>query len=124
MPSRPPNARADRQPTAAKAYERNRGTAASRGYDNAWRIASRDHRRSNPLCLYCKTGAFGPPLTTAAELTDHLYPHRGDADLFWARQWWVSACAPCHSGPKQAAEAKGDAELHSLARHLGRPTKG
>lgn len=53
---------------------------------------------------------------------DHFYPHHGDQVLFWAQQWWVSSCKPCHDGPKQAIERKGRAALDALARRIALPT--
>lgn len=100
-----------------------RGTAHARGYDGRWAKASKAHLRAHPLCAYCETGAFDDaPRVEAATLTDHLYPHGGDRDLFWLSKLWVSSCADCHNGPKQAAERRGRPALDVLARHLGRPT--
>jgi hypothetical protein len=60
---------------------------------------------------------------TAATLVDHVYPHRGDRQLFWDRTWWASSCTPCHSGFKQRVEAAGQAALDALARRLGLPVR-
>jgi hypothetical protein len=99
-----------------------RGSAASRGYDGKWVKASKAHQRAHPLCAYCEAGAWGdPPRVTASALTDHLYPHGGDKVLFWLSRLWVSCCADCHNGPKQAAERRGRSALDALARRLGRP---
>lgn len=32
----------------------------------------------------------------AAEVTDHIIPHRGGIDLFWNRDNWQSLCKRCH----------------------------
>lgn len=95
-----------------------------RGYDAAWDRASREFLRANPFCQYCEAGAFGEVRTSAAELTDHLYPHKGDRALFWTREWWVACCAPCHNGPKQAEERQGPRALARLATLLSRPARG
>lgn len=125
MPTRP---QVFRPGPARTRVERNReadarrGSAASRGYTRAWAKASKGRLRSHPLCEYCEVGAFdGRSRVVAASLTDHLYPHGGDTVLFWLNELWVSACADCHNGPKQAAERQGRAALDALARKLSRP---
>jgi 5-methylcytosine-specific restriction protein A len=100
-------------------FDAHRGSASSRGYGAAWVAASAGHRRSEPLCRYCKAGAFGEPRIRAAQLVDHFVPHRGDQVIFWRRDLWVSSCSECHSGPKQAVERQGRAALVALARRLG-----
>jgi 5-methylcytosine-specific restriction protein A len=99
------------------------GSADQRLYDATWRRERARHLRQHPLCLYCEAGAFGPPCVTAARVVDHLYPHRGDRRLFWLRALWVSCCAPCHNGPKQARERQGERALDALARLIGYPTR-
>lgn len=89
-----------------------RGSARARGYTTAWDKAAKDHLAQHPLCRYCELGLFGDPSIVAATLVDHLIPHRGDHEIFWNRRDWVSSCAPCHSGPKQAAER----DPHALRR--------
>lgn len=105
-------------------HDQRRGSSASRGYGRPWAKARAGHLRNSPLCRYCEAGAWGDaPRVTAASTVDHLFPHLGDTVLFWTRQWWVSCCATCHSGPKQAAERRGPAELNRLARLLGLPPR-
>jgi 5-methylcytosine-specific restriction endonuclease McrA len=94
-----------------------RGSAASRGYDKRWSTAAASDRARNPLCAYCELEGR----LTPARLTDHLYPHRTYADVFWRKEWWVSSCKSCHDGMKQAAERAGKAALDRLAQLLGRP---
>lgn len=110
-----PHGRAD---VAAREYERERGTARERGYDARWEKCSAHHRTLHPLCAYCALAGR----VTAATLVDHLYPHKGDARVFWFEPWWVSACASCHSGFKQGVERQGRAAVDALALRLGRPT--
>lgn len=108
----------------AKAYDERRGKTAERGYGSKWQKASAGHLRNNPLCRYCELGVWGePPRVTAATLVDHFHPHRGDYVLFWVSALWVSSCGPCHSGPKQALERRGEAALDALGRRLGLPGK-
>jgi len=99
-------------------YDRERGSAASRGYDRQWIKASRQYRSEHPLCEYCEMNG----LVTATALVDHLYPHKGDTDIFWLRELWVSSCTTCHSEWKQQVEQRGVGALDALARRLGRPT--
>ena len=121
MPSAPasfrPSHAPSRQVLRCEADAR-RGSASERGYTTAWSKAARTHLRTHPLCAYCLNGVFAPARTTLATLVDHLYPHRGSQALFWWKPGWVSACAPCHNGPKQSAERAGEAALHRIARRL------
>lgn len=105
------------QNRVADAY---RGTAQQRGYDADWRRARTQHLREFPLCAYCELDGR----VTAATVVDHLYPHGGDRVLFWLRHWWVSTCAPCHSGFKQSIERAGRAAIDALALRLGLPAMG
>lgn len=75
-----------------------RGTACQRGYDRRWRIAAAVHLSHEPLCRACL--ALGR--TTAATIVDHIVPHRGDQQRFWAATNWQSLCVQCH-GRKTAA---------------------
>jgi 5-methylcytosine-specific restriction endonuclease McrA len=123
MPEMPPIAGARSRREANRQYDARRGSARDRGYDARWDKASAAHRREHPFCQYCEAGAFGAVRVSSTTCTDHLYPHRGDADLFWAAQWWVGSCDECHAGPKQSAELKGRRELDRLAALLGLPVR-
>lgn len=106
-----------------RAADARRGSARARGYDSRWDKAARGHRLRHPLCRYCEVGAWGDaPRVTPAALTDHLYPHRRFAGVFWLKIFWVSSCSDCHDGPKQAIERQGRTALDALARLLGLPT--
>ncbi len=98
-----------------------RGSARERGYTTAWDRAAKRYLREHPLCEYAQ--AETPPRIVAAELVDHLYPHRGDQDLFWDEANWVATTKDFHDGPKQAAERAGKPAIDALARRLGRPTR-
>lgn len=118
MPSMPPTFRPAgnlSRHEANKTYDARRGSARDRGYDSRWDAASRGHRVHDPLCRYC--ALVGE--VKAADLTDHLYPHRGDRVLFWNRTYWVSSCNDCHNGFKQRVERRGRMALDDLARRLG-----
>lgn len=121
MPSMPPTHRPAgdlSRREANRSYDKRRGSARSRGYTAAWDKASSGHLKRSPLCRYCALVEE----VRSADLTDHLYPHRGDRDLFWNRTYWVSACNDCHNGFKQRVERRGRLALDDLARRLGLPT--
>lgn len=123
MPVRPPSFRPGGPRTRREVnrqVDKERGSAAARGYDWAWAKESKAHREANPLCLYCALDER----ITACTLVDHLYPHRGDRDLFWDRTYWVSCCAPCHNVFKQSIEHAGRPALDALAIRLGLPPLG
>jgi 5-methylcytosine-specific restriction enzyme A len=118
MPSMPPTHRPAGNLTrvdANRTYDARRGSARERGYNAAWDRASRGHRARHPLCQYCAL----VDEVKAADLTDHLYPHRGDQVVFWNKKYWVSSCDDCHNGFKQRVERKGRAAIDQLAVRLG-----
>lgn len=121
MPSMPPTFRASNRPTRAeqnRQADQRRGSARERGYSSKWDAAAKGHLDRNPLCAYCALAGD----TVAAELVDHLYPHKGDRWIFWLKRLWVSCCEACHNGFKQRLERKGFLALDDLARRLGLPT--
>lgn len=88
----------------AKRAERDRwrGNAAQRGYNQAWREASRVYLQHNPLCREC----WRQGRVKQAEVTDHIKPHKGDSVLFWLETNWQPLCAACHNA-KTAREDGG-----------------
>lgn len=81
----------------------NRESAASRGYDRQWRKARAEWLAIHPLCSYCQSNGR----SVAAEVVDHIKPHRGDAVLFWDRRNWQSLCKSCHDSRKSRQERGG-----------------
>ena len=82
-------------------YEAARPTARQRGYDGKWQRESKAFLAlpQNKLCA-CGCGR-------AANMVDHIIPHRGDRKLFWDRaNWQPMASVPCHVSKKQAAERR------------------
>lgn len=74
------------------AYDKQRGTAAQRGYDSAWRKARVFFLIKHPLCVHCENeGTIG-----AATVVDHIKPHKGDKALFWDRANWQPLCKMHH----------------------------
>ena len=84
--------RAQSAATAKAELERQRPSAARRGYGPRWRRARQAFLKRNPLCVACR--AEGRVQT--ATVVDHVVPHRGDAILFWDRANWQSMCKRCH----------------------------
>ena len=95
---------------AAGARERaRRGSAAERGYDARWRAYRAAFLRQYPLCGMRPAGAerriaLGgiewseckhAGRTRAADLVDHIAPHRGDAALFWDGANHQALCFSC-----------------------------
>lgn len=90
-----------------------RPSARERGYTPAWDRASKGFLAKHPLCLGCE--AIG--VVTAATLTDHQIPHKGDRVLFWQRKLWQPSCDWHHDVIKQEMErrfAAGQCEVNSL----------
>jgi len=76
----------------SRAYQP-RKSAAKRGYDRHWRKTAKGWLNRHPLCAECERHGR----TTAADVVDHIIPHRGDKVLFWDRENWQSLCNPCHN---------------------------
>ena len=83
-------------------YNRDRGSAAKRGYDAEWRRARTAFLMEEPLCRHC----LDLKKLTAATVVDHIKPHKGDRGLFWDRKNWQPLCVSCHSA-KTAKEDGG-----------------
>lgn len=77
-------------------------TTAQRGYGGRWQRARLAYLAKHPLCRMCE--AQGK--VTAANVVDHITPHRGDMKTFWDSSQWQPLCGPCHSA-KTAAEEGG-----------------
>jgi 5-methylcytosine-specific restriction protein A len=105
MPTSPATFRPPWMPTPVDrriADDARRGSAHARGYDWRWHKASRGHLRAAPLCVCCLAHGF----TVAAELVDHIIPHRGDRGLLWDRGNWQSLCNWCHEHVKKIIELR------------------
>ena len=75
----------------------------SRLYDTKrWKESWLRHMRSFPLCQTCQESGQ----ITAAQVVDHIEPHRGDVLLFWDESNWQSLCKRCHD-LKTASETRG-----------------
>ena len=67
-----------------------------------WRSIRRQQLRLQPLCKLCADRG----LIVAAEVCDHVTPHKGDELLFFNGPF-QSLCASCHNGAKQSLERTG-----------------
>jgi len=75
-----------------KETDARRGSASSRGYNAKWRKARETFLLRAPLCAECARQGR----TVAANVVDHVIPHKGDQDLFWDTDNWQSLCKRCH----------------------------
>jgi 5-methylcytosine-specific restriction protein A len=84
----------------AQEYEKQRESAAKRGYDHRWHKARCRWLRLYPICVECHR---------PATVVDHKIPHKGNMVLFWDRSNWQSMCNHCHNVKRQreAMEARG-----------------
>jgi 5-methylcytosine-specific restriction protein A len=104
LPSKPPVHRplGIKSAVEVKAeVDRQRPSAARRGYGPRWRRARAAYLARHPLCVRCKSEARLEP----AIVVDHLVPHRGNPVLFWDERNWAALCKPCHDA-KTAREGR------------------
>jgi 5-methylcytosine-specific restriction endonuclease McrA len=87
------------QPSAAS-WRNEKRTSHERGYGAAWQRARRGFLMSHPLCVMCSAEGR----TTAAEVVDHIQPHRGDQSLFWDQGNWQPLCKAHHDSDKARQE--------------------
>jgi 5-methylcytosine-specific restriction protein A len=95
MPSKPPVHRPPGAKTAAevkRALDRERPSAARRGYGSRWRRTRTAYLARHPLCGACQTLGRVVPAT----VVDHVVPHRGDERLLWDEANWAALCKRCH----------------------------
>jgi 5-methylcytosine-specific restriction protein A len=83
--------------------DRQRPSAARRGYGRRWRRARAAFLARHPLCAACGAQGRVVPVT----VVDHVVPHRGDAALFWDEKNWAALCKRCHDR-KTAREGRWD----------------
>lgn len=85
----------------ARQADKRRGSARQRGYDGRWEKARLGHLANHPLCVCCEASGA----VVAADVVDHVEPHKGDWKKFWNRDEWQSLCAWCHNNVKSKVEA-------------------
>lgn len=79
-----------------------RGSSTQRGYGHKWRKARERHLKQEPCCRICRANG----VVTAADVVDHIVPHKGNKKLFWNSSNWQSLCTSCHNS-KTAREDGG-----------------
>ena len=84
-----------------KQYDKERGSAARRGYGRKWQEVSRAYLRQHFLCECEECRNNGRP--ELSEVVDHRIPHKGDQKLFWDRTNWM-AMSKRHHDRKTARE--------------------
>jgi 5-methylcytosine-specific restriction enzyme A len=84
-----------------RALDRERTSAARRGYGSRWRKVRAAFLGQHPLCAACR--AQGRVVT--ATVVDHVVPHRGHPERFWNEANWQGLCKPCHDA-KTAHEGR------------------
>lgn len=67
-----------------------------------WLIRRQQQLDKQPTCEMCAE----KNLVVAANVADHVTPHRGDYKLFWFGKL-QSLCEPCHNKSKQQIERRG-----------------
>lgn len=78
-------------------------SAHARGYTSKWDKARKVFLAEHPTCECAECKASGNPL--AANVVDHIIPHRGDMKLFWDRNNWQAMNKRCHD--KKTARENG-----------------
>ena len=76
-----------------------RESSTKRGYDHKWRKNRKHFLADHPLCVEC----LKIDRTVAANVVDHIIPHRGDKKLFNDQTNWQALCETCHNR-KSASE--------------------
>jgi 5-methylcytosine-specific restriction protein A len=81
--------------SSAAMSERERLSAAKRGYGRKWQKYSAARLKSHPLCVDPDKRHDGRQV--AATCTDHVIPHKGNMVLFWDRKNHQSLCDGCNA---------------------------
>uniref|UniRef100_A0A6M3K4U7 Putative homing endonuclease n=1 Tax=viral metagenome TaxID=1070528 RepID=A0A6M3K4U7_9ZZZZ len=84
-------------------YRANRSHEYDHLYGNKWRVNRALWLAKYPLCVICDAAG----VVKAAEIVDHIIPHKGDTVLFWYRPNWQSLCKECHDKKTQKEGAWG-----------------
>ena len=86
-----------------RALDRQRPSAARRGYGPRWRRARAAFLAQHPLCAACRAQGRVVPAT----VVDHVVPHRGDQRLFWDEAQLGAGRASPVMTPRPRARAAG-----------------
>ncbi len=94
MPSSPATFGAAPKPAqAARLYDRDRGSASSRGYDRTWQKFRRFILTQRPMCQDCQPEGY----VTAACEVHHVIKLTDRPDLRLDPDNVLALCTPCHS---------------------------
>ncbi len=88
---------------ALPSWRKDLRSSNERGYGAAWQRARRGYLLSHPLCVMC----LDEGRTTAADVVDHITPHKGDQSVFWDKNNWQSLCKQHHDSDKAMFERTG-----------------
>lgn len=117
MPTMPPTHRPHGAPSRSerqRGYDRMRGGARERLYTSTWDRTAKAYLAEHPVCVGC-AAAFDR--VVAAEVVDHIEPHKGDRRLFWSRANWQAPCRWHHDVVKARLErrfARGEIGVEDL----------
>jgi 5-methylcytosine-specific restriction protein A len=75
-----------------RSADRARPDATQRGYDRKWKTFRLSFLADHPLCETCRAEGR----LTEATVVDHVTPHKGDREAFWAGPF-QSLCEVCHN---------------------------
>lgn len=92
--------------------DRERGSAASRGYDRTWQRLRASVLNEDPLCHFC----LAEGRTTAATVVDHIERIRDRPDLRLVRSNLRPLCKPHHDAHTARTEARPAPAEHGASR--------
>ncbi len=72
-------------------------------HSTAWRKGRKVFLAQHPLCVRCEAQGR----VTAANVVNHITPHKGDITLFFTWSNWEATCKPCHDRDIQSEERRG-----------------
>jgi 5-methylcytosine-specific restriction endonuclease McrA len=75
-------------------------------YGRRWKGLRAAFLQRHPFCTYCQDRG----IWRIATVVDHIIPHQGDLELFYAQSNWQPLCKRCHDSVKQREEATGRRE--------------
>jgi len=81
---------------------RNRESSTARGYGYRWQQVRLNYLRRHPLCILCEEEGKA----TAANVVDHIKPHKGNTSLMWDEGNFQPLCKH-HHDVKTATEDGG-----------------
>ncbi len=76
-----------------KRQDETRQSSNARGYTSRWRAARKGYLSKHPLCVHCEAKG----IVKAANVVDHIVPHKGDMKRFWDRTNWQPLCTQHHN---------------------------